>query len=41
MRYPPLTHKAPVPDWVKKIVSAHAEDPLSQTAKKAAKKKKQ
>jgi arylsulfatase A-like enzyme len=31
-------NKTPVPDWVKKIVTEHAEDPESQTAKKAAKK---
>jgi arylsulfatase A-like enzyme len=33
-------NKAPVPDWVKKIVAENAEDPESKTAKKAAKKKK-
>jgi arylsulfatase A-like enzyme len=33
-------NKAPAPDWVKKIVAENAADAESQTAKKAAKKKK-
>jgi arylsulfatase A-like enzyme len=33
-------NKAPAPDWVKKIVAENAADTESQTAKKAAKKKK-